>query len=633
MDASREQAARLLAVAARLDELARAMDLAAAQAEERLSAIPGSHRASAANLIDYLTLRSFDIRELQHELACLGLSSLGRCESHVRAAIDAVRHAVARMLGEDRTQEPDDLSPPLSMESGRELLRRRSEELLGPVGTSDRDVRIMVTMPPEAADPVAGPSLLRGLAKAGMDIARINCAHDNEEAWRAMVAHAREALGGGRIFMDIPGPKVRTGRIEPGPAVASWHPDRDELGRVVAPALLQIIAEGRQDSLVPDLPWIAVPAAFAARLHPGVRVQLRDTRDKRRRVEICRAAGDGIWIAEAWAGGYAAPGTEIWCRGAAGRHIAEVTSTPRAEGEIDLQIGDSLLLTGDGLTGRPARRTPDGRAIEPARVACTLPEALQFVAPGHRVLLDDGKIAAVAVECGKGWCQARITHTRPGGATLRADRAINFPDSDLDIAPMTPADHRFLPFVAEHADMLGFSFVARARDVRDLSAALEESGRVRRPATVLKIETRRAFDNLPLLLLEAMRTPPVGVMIARGDLAVECGFERLAEVQEEILWMCEAAHVPAIWATQVLEGLAKKGQPSRAEVTDAAMSERAECVMLNKGPYIIEAVRTLDDILRRMSSHQEKKRAVLRPLRVARGFTVPAAAQVGGAED
>jgi len=107
------------------------------------------------------------------------------------------------------------------------------------------------------------------------------------------------------------------------------------------------------------------------------------------------------------------------------------------------------------------------------------------------------------------------------------------------------------------------------------------------------------------------------VMIARGDLAVECGFDRMAEVQEEILWICEAAHTPVIWATQVLESLAKTGLPSRAEVTDAAMSERAECVMLNKGPYIREAVKTLDNILRRMQAHQTKKRAMLRPLQVA----------------
>ena len=80
---------------------------------------------------------------------------------------------------------------------------------------------------------------------------------------------------------------------------------------------------------------------------------------------------------------------------------------------------------------------------------------------------------------------------------------------------------------------------------------------------ILKIETRESFDQLPRLLLAAMRGRAEGVMIARGDLAVECGYQRLAEVQEEILWISEAAHLPVIWATQVLESLATNGIPSR----------------------------------------------------------------------
>jgi pyruvate kinase len=106
-------------------------------------------------------------------------------------------------------------------------------------------------------------------------------------------------------------------------------------------------------------------------------------------------------------------------------------------------------------------------------------------------------------------------------------------------------------------------------------------------------------------------------MVARGDLTVEVGFERLAEVQEEIRWLCEAAHVPAIWATQVLENLTKTGSPSRAEVTDAAMAVRAECVMLNKGFCATDAVAFLDNVLRRMQDHHDKKRAMLRRLAVA----------------
>jgi pyruvate kinase len=115
-------------------------------------------------------------------------------------------------------------------------------------------------------------------------------------------------------------------------------------------------------------------------------------------------------------------------------------------------------------------------------------------------------------------------------------------------------------------------------------------------------------------------------MIARGDLAVECGYERTGELQEEIMWMAEAAHLPVIWATQVLETVARTGQPSRAEITDAAMAERAECVMLNKGPYVVQAVQMLDDVLRRMQAHQTKKVSLLRQLRLAHRFCCSAQA-------
>ena len=106
-------------------------------------------------------------------------------------------------------------------------------------------------------------------------------------------------------------------------------------------------------------------------------------------------------------------------------------------------------------------------------------------------------------------------------------------------------------------------------------------------------------------------------MIARGDLAGECGYDRLAELQEEILWLCEAAHLPVIWATQVL---ARPGRPARAEITDVPMGVRAECVMLNKGPYILDAVATLADILDRMTGHHDKRNSLLRPLRSWRPF-------------
>ncbi len=120
---------------------------------------------------------------------------------------------------------------------------------------------------------------------------------------------------------------------------------------------------------------------------------------------------------------------------------------------------------------------------------------------------------------------------------------------------------------------------------------LQEALAERRPdgwqklSLVLKIETAHAVRNLPDIVVRAAGRQPTAIMIARGDLAIEIGFARTAEMQEEILWIGEAAHVPVIWATQVLEHLVEKGMPSRGEMTDAAMAACAECVMLNKGPF------------------------------------------------
>jgi pyruvate kinase len=207
-----------------------------------------------------------------------------------------------------------------------------------------------------------------------------------------------------------------------------------------------------------------------------------------------------------------------------------------------------------------------------------------------------------------------IDTTQASVETLGADRGINLPSTVLDLAVPTAQDRLALSVAARSADLVALSFAQRAGDVHAVRIALGACGAGHLPL-LLKIETRLGFENLPELLMAAMAAPFAGIMVARGDLAVELGWQRLAEVQEEILWAAEAAHLPVVWATQVLESLARGGQPSRAEITDAAMSVRAEAVMLNKGPHVVEAVRMLDDILRRMQEHQQKKRPMLRALR------------------
>ncbi len=244
---------------------------------------------------------------------------------------------------------------------------------------------------------------------------------------------------------------------------------------------------------------------------------------------------------------------------------------------------------------------------------------LDHAQSGDPVWFDDGKIGGVIRSADPDSVFVEITQARPEGEKLGAEKGINLPETRIDIPALTADDLEALKFIVQHADLVGYSFVRMESDVRQLLERLEELNG-RHLGLILKIETRKGFDNLPKLILAAMRTRSVGIMIARGDLAVECGYQRLAEVQEEILWICEAAHVPVIWAPQVLETLAKKGTPSRSEITDAAMGERAECVMLNKGPYAIASVRVLADILKRMQAHQEKKRSMLRQLHLAAAF-------------
>lgn len=245
---------------------------------------------------------------------------------------------------------------------------------------------------------------------------------------------------------------------------------------------------------------------------------------------------------------------------------------------------------------------------------------LAHLLPGTFASIDDGKLQARVVSRDGERVRLEVTKARHKGVKLKPEKGVNLPGAELHVAALTEEDIANLDFVAAHADIVGFSFVQTPEDVRSLACELKRRMASKPlPALMLKIETPLAVRNLPRLIVQAGGLMPVAVMIARGDLAVEIGFERLSEIQEEILWLCEAAHVPVVWATQVLETMVKDGIATRAETTDAAMSQRAECVMLNKGPYLAEAVSFLDGVLRRMDRHQSKKRARLRALQSWKG--------------
>jgi pyruvate kinase len=249
----------------------------------------------------------------------------------------------------------------------------------------------------------------------------------------------------------------------------------------------------------------------------------------------------------------------------------------------------------------------------------SIPNVVQNLEVGNQIWFEDGKIGGVVEDLFKEYAIVRITTAKIKGPKLREEKGINLPDTQLQLPSLTEEDLNNLPFIAKHADIVGYSFVRTSEDVKQLMDALSKLNRMD-IGMVLKIENKESFNNLPDLLLTAMKWSNIGVMIARGDLAVELGIERISEVQEQILWVCEAAHVPVIWATQILENLAQTGLATRAEITDASMSVRAECVMLNKGPNIMETIKTLLNILQRMEAHQNKKQGTMRSLSVANEF-------------
>lgn len=442
-----------------------------------------AHQLNAVNLLHYLALRSMDIRQVQDHLHAVGLSSMASSESHIRGQLRQIlrRLGVAKQGG----------AAVFDYAEARSSLARRSAQLFGRK-SGESVPYIMVTFDSDLADDY---DKVKNLLQSGMNVARINCAHDDESTWFRMIQHVKRAsrITGldCKIYMDLAGPKIRT-----------------------------VVRE--------------------------------------------------------------------------------------KSGKFPVQEGHHFFLTDE------AHLHEEGPVL-----GCTVPGIAEQLNPGEIVLFDDGLIEA-RVEKAEGHTLRlqvlRISSKKP---VIKNEKGINFPESTLLLPALTEYDHQCLSFINKHADMVGYSFVRSARDILQLQ---EARGRHKKVALIIKIETPEAVKNLPELLLAGLREENVGVMIARGDLAVEIGFERMSEIQEEILWICEAAHVPVIWATQVLENLNKSGVATRSEITDAAHAAHADCVMINKGAHIIRTMETLRDILIRIGGHHVKKRYTFRPLAIAMRF-------------
>ena len=477
---TRKDSQDLRALLAELQDLRDDVERSSADLRAEWGPIAENGPSRALNLSQYVALRRRDLTDLQYRLAACGLSSLGRSEAKVMPALDALIATLKRLTGEADAPYP----APALLGAGSAELEAETARLFGKRPKGAPRVRVMATLPPEAAEQ---PELADNLVVAGMDCARINCAHDDSEAWERMIANVREAAARlerpCKVLMDIAGPKCR---------------------------------------------------------------------------------------------------------------IQTVKAPPKAR----LSRGDRAALV-DEL---------DDASKEPVAFSLNFPELVDQLKVGSEVFIDDGKASARVVAKSPGRAEIEVYAAREKGVRLKPGKGINFPSTEVELPPLTSKDFRDLDFIATRADLVGFSFVQRVDDVELLQDHLVARAPKREPhGLVLKIETPLAVRNLPRLILQASAHNPTAVMIARGDLAVELGFARLTEMQEEILWLCEAAHTPVVWATQVLDNYVRDGIASRAEMTDAAMAQGADCVMLNKGPYLAEGVAFLRDVLARMDRHYSKK--------------------------
>lgn len=456
-----------------------------------------AYRHSARNLAYYMAFRSRDMRALQEKLIPWGLSSLGRLEADVMGTLNAVLRTLGYIADED-IGDIDYRSSDSFLERNQ-ALRKNTDEIFG-YSDAGRDTRILVTMPTEAGK---DDKLVRQLVESGMNMARINCAHDDASVWSGMIENIRQAADETgrpcRILMDISGPKIRT------------------------------------------------------------------------------------------------------------RHL--LTSKRSAK----LKVGERFLLSSEESMTLP-------KGIEVA-LNTYVPEMMDKIAVGQTIKMDDGHIEAKAQESVDQGIICEVTRTvKPGGVRVKTEKGINLPDLDFKMPVLTEKDYEDLDFAAKHADAIAFSFIKDMEDIDRIESALSERlSRDRHTMPIIaKIETPEGMRNLPDIIQRAAGARPFGVMLARGDLAVEIGYERLSEIQEEVLWICEAAHVPVIWATQVVESLVKTGIPTRSEISDVVAGSRTECIMLNKGEYIVDGLQVVADILGKFDDHHYKKTAMLRSLSIAK---------------
>lgn len=252
-----------------------------------------------------------------------------------------------------------------------------------------------------------------------------------------------------------------------------------------------------------------------------------------------------------------------------------------ANGKETLAVGQTFTLDDDTAAG------------DAARVHLPHPEILKSVEPGHRLLIDDGKLELKAVKCDGRSIECVVV----AGTSISDRKGVSLPDTDLPVGALTEKDRADLDAALEAGvDWIALSFIQRPEDL--VEARKIANGRA---LLLSKIEKPQAVTRLA----EIMELTDA-LMVARGDLGVEMPPEAVPGIQKQITRAARKAGKPVVVATQMLESMISAPVPTRAEVSDVATAvfEGADAIMLSAesaaGAYPVEAVATMNRIAERV---------------------------------
>lgn len=563
---------------------------------------------SYLNMQDFLTLKKNDLRSLQVELMMHGLSSLSHSHMHLLYTIEHELALLGCILGKEDVSREDSISPQSAYQS--------IEERAAFLKCQKEKNGVMLTLPSNATEDI---NFIKVLEKKSITTVRINTAHDTHEKWNEMAQMVQKINQQSRlecplkIYVDLAGPKIRTGPIKK--VIEPFRVcTRDMQKFIIVPATGNITHSIYEDETHEHRSAvIAVDEDFYQHLRNSDIVEIND-HDRKTRFfsietwtpEMCSLkCGKKVEISAI---------TEIKIQKGKRNYIA---TNPKNFQEVPQEIrvfeGDMILLSGKAGFGHLVENE-HYKAIVSLQMDRQL---FRYVNHEDRVYIDDGKIKLRVIEQREDELLCRVERAKVKGTLIKEEKGINFPDSYLNIPAITEEDIANFQYIVSFADMIGISFTQTRKDVEMLKEMLKGHEHI---GIVTKIETNQGVHNLPHILSVLASWHNSAVMVARGDLAIEVGFENLAFVQGEILDLCEAAHTPVIYATQILENLMKKNIPSRAEIIDASIAQRADCMMLNKGPFALRTVEILEKIIASIQPYFYKSQPLLSPTHAWDGF-------------